>query len=259
MKNVLVIIPTYNEAQSLPRQVAGVLEHVPSAHVLVVDDNSPDGTGQWAAERAGQEPRVHVLHRPGKQGLGQAYRAGFAWALEQDYGVIVEMDADGSHQAHQLPHLLERAGEGVLVIGSRWVPGGSVVNWPLRRRLLSVWANRYVGVMLGIRVKDATAGYRAYAASTLCQIPLDDVASQGYCFQVDMTLRALRAGTTVVEVPIEFVERDLGASKMSFAVIREALWKVTAWGVQRAVGRGPAARLPRTQAQPLDQGPRAGD
>jgi dolichol-phosphate mannosyltransferase len=233
----LVIIPTYNERESLPRQIAGVFEHVPHADILVVDDASPDGTGEWADGAAHKDGRLHVLHRPGKQGLGAAYRAGFAWALERDYDTIVEMDADGSHQARQLPDLLDAAGEGRLVIGSRWVPGGSVVNWPWHRRALSVGANRYVRWMLGLRVRDATAGYRAYPSATLCQIPLDEVESQGYCFQIDMTVRALAAGAQVVEVPIEFVERDRGQSKMSFAIIREALWKVTLWGLQRLLGQ----------------------
>lgn len=235
----LVIIPTYNERESLPRQVEGVLEHVPAAHILVVDDSSPDGTGEWANAFAAQDARLHVLHRPAKQGLGAAYRAGFAWALERDYVTVVEMDADGSHQANALPRLLAEAGEGRLVIGSRWVPGGSVVNWPWYRKALSVGANTYVRWMLGIGVRDATAGYRAYSAATLRQIELEAVESQGYCFQIDMTMRALRTGATVVEVPIEFVERDRGQSKMSFAIIREALWKVTVWGLQRLFGRGP--------------------
>jgi dolichol-phosphate mannosyltransferase len=234
---ILVIIPTYNERESLPRQVAGVFEHVPEAHILVVDDASPDGTGEWADAEAARHSRLHVLHRPGKQGLGAAYRAGFAWALEREYSTVVEMDADGSHQARQLPAILAEAGEGLLVIGSRWVPGGSVVNWPWHRRALSVGANTYVRWMLGVRVRDATAGYRAYSAATLCHIPVDDVESQGYCFQIDMTLRALAAGAKVIEVPIEFVERDRGQSKMSFAIIREALWKVTLWGLQRMCGR----------------------
>lgn len=237
MVSTLVIIPTYNEIESLPRQVEQVFAAAPEVSILVVDDNSPDGTGEWADAASAAEPRLFVLHREGKQGLGVAYRAGFAWALERGYTTIVEMDADGSHQARHLPALLARAGEGVLVIGSRWVPGGSVVNWPFHRELLSRGANTYVRLMLGIRVKDATAGFRAYAASTLRAIDLDGVESQGYCFQVDMTVRALRAGARVVEVPIEFVERDRGKSKMSFAIIREALWKVTLWGLQRPFRR----------------------
>ncbi len=242
----LVIIPTFNERDSLPIQVDGVREHAPDVDILVVDDNSPDGTGQWADDRAAADGRVHVLHRPGKQGLGVAYRAGFAWGLERGYDVLVEMDADGSHQARQLPDLLAKAGEGPgeydLVIGSRWVPGGTVVNWPTSRKLLSVWANRYVRVVLGIPVRDATAGYRAYTAPTLRAIDLDDVDSQGYGFQVDMTLRAIREGATVTEVPIEFVERAQGVSKMSGAIVREAFLKVFLWGLARPFRRGGAKR-----------------
>ena len=228
---VLVIIPTYNERDSLPIQLAGVRKYAPKADVLVVDDASPDGTGEWADGAAKRDSAVHVLHRPGKQGLGVAYRAGFEWGLERGYDVLVEMDADGSHQARQLPDLLAKVGEGDLVIGSRWVRGGSVVNWPLRRRLLSVWANRYVRVALGIPVKDATAGFRAYAAATLRQIDREAVDSQGYGFQVDMCWRAIQAGARVVEVPIEFMERSQGVSKMSGGIVREAFVRVAVWGV----------------------------
>lgn len=235
MVDTVVIIPTYNERESLPVQIGGVLEHAPDVHVLVVDDNSPDGTGAWADEFAAGDARVSVLHRPGKQGLGAAYRAGFAWALERGYQTLVEMDADGSHRPEDLPKLLTEAGDGVLVIGSRWVPGGSVVNWPWHREVLSRGANTYVRLMLGIAVRDSTAGFRVYQASTLSQIQLDQVESQGYCFQVDMTVRALKAGASVTEVPITFVERVQGTSKMSMAIIREALWKVTVWGFQRLV------------------------
>ncbi len=226
----LVIIPTYNEIESLPRQVDGVREYSPDVHVLVVDDNSPDGTGEWADARSAADKSVFVLHRAGKQGLGAAYLAGFDWALERGYDVVVEMDADGSHQAKQLPDLLAHAGEYGLVIGSRWVKGGSVVNWPFHRKLLSVGANTYVRMALGVKVKDATAGFRAYSAATLRQVKLGEVESQGYCFQIDMCWRALRAGATVYEVPIEFVERTHGASKMSGNIVGEALRKVTTWG-----------------------------
>jgi dolichol-phosphate mannosyltransferase len=238
----LVIIPTYNERESLPVQLAGVRKHAPHVDVLVVDDNSPDGTGEWADAQAAADGHVHVLHRAGKAGLGAAYRAGFAWGLERDHEILVEMDADGSHQARQLPDLLAKAGEGQgeydLVIGSRWVPGGSVVNWPTSRKLLSVWANRYVRFALGIPVRDATAGFRAYTAATLRAIDLDDVDSQGYGFQVDMTLRAIREGATVTEVPIEFVERVQGVSKMSGSIVREAFVKVFLWGLARPFRRG---------------------
>ncbi len=227
----LIIIPTYNELESLPRQIAGVREHSPDVDILVVDDGSPDGTGEWADSVAKNDKHVNVLHRESKQGLGAAYLAGFAWGFDHDYEILVEMDADGSHQAKQLPDLLAKTGESDLVVGARWVPGGSVVNWPTSRKLLSVGANTYVRMALGIKVKDATAGFRAYHAATLRQLDLESVASQGYCFQVDMTWRAVRAGASVAEVPIEFVERTHGVSKMSTDIVREAFWKVTVWGV----------------------------
>jgi dolichol-phosphate mannosyltransferase len=238
MMKTLVIIPTYNERESLPVQLAGVRKYAPGVDVLVVDDKSPDGTGEWADAQAAADPHVSVLHRPGKAGLGAAYRAGFAWGLERGYEILVEMDADGSHQARQLPDLLAKAGEWDLVIGSRWIPGGSVVNWAWSRKMLSVWANRYVRVALGIPVRDATAGFRAYTAATLRAIDLDDVDSQGYGFQVDMTLRAIREGATVTEVPIEFVERAQGVSKMSGSIVREAFLKVFLWGLARPFRRG---------------------
>ncbi len=227
----LVIIPTYHERESLPRQLAAVLEAAPDVDVLVVDDGSPDGTGEWAGERARDDARVHVLRRTAKNGLGAAYLAGFAWGLERGYELLCEMDADGSHRAADLPRLLERASTADLVIGSRWVPGGSVVNWPRYRLALSTGANTYVRIALGIPVRDATAGFRVFRADRLRGLDLAHVESQGYCFQVDMTWRVLRAGGVVAEVPITFVERDLGTSKMSGAIIREALVKVTGWGI----------------------------
>ena len=236
----LVIIPTYNERDSLPVQVAAVRSAAPDVHILVVDDNSPDGTGDWADETAAGDAQVFVLHREGKQGLGAAYRHGFAWGLERGYDVLVEMDADGSHRAVDLPALLARSGDADLVIGSRWMPGGSVVNWPLPRKLLSTGANRYVRLALGIPVKDATAGFRAYRAGILRAIELDKVESHGYCFQIDMTWRVLLAGGTVVETPIVFVEREQGVSKMSRSIIVEALVKVTGWGFQRLFRRRPS-------------------
>lgn len=233
MTRTLVIIPTYNEREALPVQVAAVRKAAPDVDILVADDNSPDGTGQWADAAAAEDSHIHVLHRPGKAGLGAAYLEGFAWGLDHGYDVIVEMDADGSHRAADLPRLLERVGEGDLVIGSRWVPGGSVVNWPWRRKFLSVNANRYVRIAMGLKVKDATAGFRAFTAPLLRSLDLAGVESQGYCFQVDMTYRAVLAGACIIEVPITFVERELGVSKMSGSIIREALVKVTVWGVQR--------------------------
>jgi dolichol-phosphate mannosyltransferase len=229
----LVIIPTFNEREALPVQLAAVRAATPDVDILVADDNSPDGTGAWADGVAAEDPHVHVLHRPGKAGLGAAYIAGFAWGIERGYDTIVEMDADGSHRAIDLPALLERADSADLVIGSRWVHGGSVVNWPWRRKFLSVNANRYVRLAMGLKVHDATAGFRAYRAETLASLDLESVESQGYCFQVDMTWRVIQAGGSVEEVPITFVERELGVSKMSGSIIREALVKVTIWGAQR--------------------------
>jgi dolichol-phosphate mannosyltransferase len=231
IERVLVCIPTYNERENLPRIIERVRAAVPVADVLVLDDNSPDGTGQIADELVAADPQVHVLHRPGKQGLGNAYLAGFAWALEEGYGAIVEMDADGSHQPEQLPALLDALPDADLVIGARWVRGGSVVNWPLHRKALSVGANIYTRALLGMPVHDATAGYRVYRASALRTIGLDHVASQGYCFQVDLTQRAVRLGLRVVEVPITFVEREIGDSKMSGDIMRESLTRITSWGL----------------------------
>ena len=214
---VLVVIPTYDEAATLPGTLARLRAAVPRADVLVVDDASPDGTGDLADAMASGDQAVHVLHRMAKQGLGAAYVAGFQWALARRYDVVVEMDADGSHRPEELPSLLGKlAVEGAdLVIGSRWVPGGAVQNWPLHRRLLSRGGNTYTRVMMGLPVRDATAGFRAYRAETLEHIPLADVASQGYCFQVDMAWRVHLAGGRLVEVPICFVERSMGRSKMS--------------------------------------------
>lgn len=236
-QRVLVVVPTYDERENLPGALDRLRTHVPDADVLVVDDGSPDGTGELAEKIAETETasdgsrRIHVLHRAGKLGLGTAYVAGFGWALERGYDVVVEMDADGSHRAEDLPLLLAAIGEADLVLGSRWVPGGSVVNWPMSRLLLSRGANTYTRIALGIPLHDATGGFRAYRASLLDQLTLQDVASQGYCFQVDMAWRAVRSGARVVEVPITFVERELGQSKMSRAIVVEALVNVTRWGI----------------------------
>jgi len=230
----LVVVPTYNELESIPGALARLAEHVPDAHVLVVDDGSPDGTGALVEKIAADDtgPReIHVLHRSGKQGLGTAYVAGFRWALERGYDVICEMDADGSHRAQDLPLLLAALDDADLVLGSRWVPGGSVVNWPKNREFLSRGANTYTRIMLGIPLRDATGGFRAYRADLLRRLPLGEVQSQGYCFQVDMSWRSVRAGARTREVPITFVERTAGASKMSRAIIVEALVSVTRWGI----------------------------
>lgn len=242
---VAVLIPTYNERDNLPGIIARVRASVPAADVLVLDDSSPDGTGELADSMAAADDHVHVLHRPAKQGLGMAYLAGFDWALERGYDAVVEMDADGSHQPEQLPALLAAAAQADLVIGSRWVRGGAVRNWPAHRKVLSIGANVYTKAMLGMGVNDATAGFRVYRASALRTMGLQGVESQGYCFQVDLTLRAVRAGLTVVEVPITFVEREVGVSKMGKDIIREALTNVTKWGVEHRARqlRSAASRL----------------
>ena len=228
----LVVLPTYNEAGSLEGVVAGVRSALPAAHVLVVDDNSPDGTGAIADRVADADEHVHVLHRTAKSGLGAAYLAGFRWGLSRGYDALVEMDADGSHQPEHLPDIIAALDRADAVIGSRWVDGGGVTNWPRHRQWLSQGGNGYVRLMLGLGVRDATAGYRAYRSSALAAIDLDAVSSQGYCFQVDLTRRFVRAGLEVVEVPITFVEREVGESKMSGAIVAEALARVTAWGVR---------------------------
>ena len=228
---VLVIIPTYNELGTLHVIVERVREAAPEVDILVADDNSPDGTGELADQLAARDEHIHVLHRTAKNGLGAAYLAGFRWGIARGYGVLVEMDADGSHRPEHLPAMLEALDGADAVIGSRWVPGGGVVNWPKHRLWLSQGGNRYVQLMLGLGVRDATAGYRAYRASALDAIDIDSIASQGYCFQVDLTRRAVQAGLTVVEVPITFVEREVGDSKMSGAIVAEALWRVTRWGI----------------------------
>ena len=235
---VLVVVPTYDERANLASVLERLHRAVPDADVLVVDDASPDGTGALAEELAAVDGRVHVLHRTAKEGLGAAYLAGFAWGLARDYGVLVEMDADGSHAPEQLPQLLAALGRADLVIGSRWVDGGAVVDWPRRRELLSRGGNTYARLALGLPLRDATGGYRAYRRTVLESIELSDVASAGYCFQVDLAWRAWRAGFRVVEVPIRFVERANGVSKMNRAIVAEALWRVTVWGFNRQRVRG---------------------
>ena len=231
-ERAIVVMPTYNERQNLETMANRIRSSTPDADLLVVDDNSPDGTGDLADKLAETDPHVHVLHRTEKAGLGRAYIAGFSWALERDYDLIIEMDADGSHRPEDLPRLLQAAAAGAdAVIGSRYVPGGSVVNWPRHREALSKGANIYVRLMLGTSIRDATGGYRVYRAATLRKIDLSNVESAGYSFQVDLTLRVLQAGLRITEVPITFVERELGASKMSSAVIRESFFRVAQWGV----------------------------
>ena len=229
---VVVVIPTYNEADNLAWIVHRLRTAQPDVDVLVVDDGSPDGTGAVADDLAAADPAVRVVHRTEKAGLGAAYLHGFRVALDAGYDVIGEMDADGSHQPEQLDRLLVALTDADLVIGSRWVPGGSVVNWPWRRELLSRGGNLYVRMLLGVGVRDATAGYRLFRRATLEKVDLDSVESTGYVFQTDMVARTLAAGLTVVEVPIEFVERVRGDSKMSGAVATESLKRITAWGLR---------------------------
>ncbi|OBF17315.1 dolichol-phosphate mannosyltransferase [Mycobacterium kubicae] len=233
-ERVLVIIPTYNERENLPLIYRRIKDGSPDVHVLVVDDNSPDGTGQLADELAAADPTcTHVLHRTAKNGLGAAYLEGFGWGLSRDYSVLVEMDADGSHAPEQLYRLLDAVDAGAdLAIGSRYVYGGTVRNWPWRRLALSKTANTYSRLALGIGVHDITAGYRAYRREVLETIDLTGVDSKGYCFQIEMTWRTVNGGFTVVEVPITFTEREIGVSKMSGSNIREALVKVTRWGIE---------------------------
>ncbi|MDH2415657.1 polyprenol monophosphomannose synthase [Nocardioides sp. CER19] len=228
-----MVVPTYNEADNLEWIVERLRRAQPEVDVLVVDDGSPDGTGAIADRLAAADPQVHVLHRTEKAGLGAAYLHGFRWALDAGYDVIGEMDADGSHQPEELRRLLHALTTADLVIGSRWVPGGSVVNWPLSREALSRGGNLYVRMLLGIKVRDATAGFRLFRRSTLEKIDLATVQSTGYVFQTELVTRTLRAGLTVTEVPIEFVERVRGASKMSGAVAAESMKRVTRWGIQQ--------------------------
>ena len=238
-QRTLVIVPTYNERDNLPLIVGRVHQALPDVHVLIVDDGSPDGTGELADEMALADPdRVHVMHRTSKNGLGAAYLAAFAWGLNREYSVLVEMDADGSHAPEQLHRLLDAVDAGAdLAIGSRYVAGGTVRNWPWRRLALSKTANTYSRLLLGVDVHDITAGYRAYRREVLEKIDLTAVESKGYCFQIDLTWRAINNGFTVVEVPITFTERELGVSKMSGSNIREALFKVADWGIRGRLDR----------------------
>jgi dolichol-phosphate mannosyltransferase len=228
---VLVIIPTYNEADNIEPVTARLRKAVPEAHILIADDNSPDGTGKVADELSAQDDHIQVLHRKGKEGLGAAYLAGFRWGLERGYGVLVEMDADGSHQPEELHRLLTALKGADVVLGSRWVPGGRVVNWPRSREFLSRGGSLYSRVLLGLPLRDITGGFRAFRRETLEGLGIDAVASQGYCFQVDLVWRAVRRGLTLREVPITFVEREVGDSKMSSDIVRESLVSITGWGL----------------------------
>ena len=228
----LVVIPTYNEAQTIVETVSLVLEVVPELSVLVVDDTSPDGTAAKVRESFAGQPRVHLLTRSQKQGLGLAYLEGFQWAFSEGFDFVVEMDADGSHRASDLASLVEASNSADLVIGSRWVLGGEVENWPWFRKLISRIGNRYAKAMLGTEILDMTSGFRVYRVKFLQQLVSEPVSSHGYSFQVELAYRASRTGS-VVEVPITFVERVNGKSKMTLAIVLEALTKVTFWGIRR--------------------------
>jgi dolichol-phosphate mannosyltransferase len=231
LERIVIVIPTYNERENVQWIVGRVRTAVPAADVLIVDDDSPDGTGALADELAAADPHVSVLHRSEKTGLGAAYVKGFQQALDLGYDVIGQMDADGSHQPEQLPLLLEALDDADLVLGSRWVPGGSVVNWAVTRKALSVGGNAYARVLLGIPVKDVTGGFRVFRRATLEKVDLGSVRSVGYCFQTDLAVRTVDAGLRVTEVPIEFVERVRGESKMDRRVAVESLRRITGWGL----------------------------
>ncbi len=253
LDKVLVIIPTYNELENIEGITGRLRRSVPSAHILIADDNSPDGTGDIADQLAAADDHIHVMHRVGKEGLGAAYLAGFRWGLERGYDVLVEHDADGSHQPEQLPLLLDALKTADMVKGSRYVKGGSVVNWPKSRELLSRGGSLWTRLMLGIPVKDITGGFNAFRAATLAAI-IDDISSVGYNFQVDLTWQTLQKGLTVAEVPIEFVERERGQSKMSKNIVFEALARTTVWGLKHRVsqvadlGKSAVARLSQRKA-----------
>ena len=237
---VLVVLPTFNEAANIERILREVRKSLPAASVLVVDDSSPDGTAELA-QRVGEElGQIELLVRPEKNGLGPAYRAGFAWGLERGYDGFVEMDSDFSHDPAALPSLVAPFEQGSeLVIGSRYVAGGSIPDWSFRRRMLSRFGNRYAKALLGLGVEDSTAGFRVYAATLLRRIDLDSVRADGYGFQIEMTYRARRAGAQITEVPIRFVDRVEGLSKMSMSTVTEALGLVTVWGLERLFRRTP--------------------
>ncbi|QGU04581.1 polyprenol monophosphomannose synthase [Corynebacterium comes] len=234
----LVIIPTYNELENLPLIVGRVRAATPEVDILIVDDNSPDGTGAKADELAAEDEHVNVLHREGKGGLCGAYVAGFQWGLEREYTVLCEMDADGSHAPEQLHLLLAEIDAGAdLVIGSRYVPGGKVVNWPKKRWILSKGGNAYISLMLGGGLSDMTAGYRAYRRAVLEEMDLDELSNAGYIFQVDLAWRANVAGFDVREVPITFTEREIGESKLDGSFVKDSLFEVTRWGVKHRAGQ----------------------
>ncbi len=226
MSDTVICLPTYNELENLPLMVAAIHEVVPDIHILVIDDNSPDGTGPLADEIAGGDDRVHVLHRKAKEGLGRAYIAGFKWALKRGYERIMEMDCDFSHQPRYLPDFLAASKEFDLVLGSRYIPGGGTDDWSWSRRFISKSGNTYARMILGLPYKDLTGGFKLFNRRVLETIPLDDIMAGGYVFQIELTWRAVRRGFTVGEVPIEFPDRTRGDSKMNQGIVLEAMLNV---------------------------------
>lgn len=234
---VLVVIPTYNEAENIENITARMRASNKDVHILIADDNSPDGTGEIADRLAEADDHIHVLHRKGKEGLAAAYIAGFNWGLDKGYDVLVEHDADGSHQPEQLRRLLDALQHADMVKGSRYIKGGKTVNWPWHRWLLSKLGNVWVNFWLPVKVKDATGGYNAFRADTLRAVDLAGVQAAGYAFQIDMTWRVKQAGLKVVEVPITFIEREVGTSKMSNKIVIEAMLLVARWGLNYRKGQ----------------------
>ena len=232
----LIIIPTYNEVANAPILIERIFKHIPNSHILIIDDGSPDKTGEKVKEMQKRYPGLYLLERASKSGLGSAYRTGFAWGLERGYEELIEMDADLSHRVRDLMKMIEAKElqpNKDLVIGSRWMPGGKTENWSRSRELLSRAANLYVRGMLGMGVKDSTAGFRIYSSSILKEINLEAIKSEGYSFQIEMTRAVHKLGGKIIEVPIVFRERENGVSKMSKSIVREAMLLVTIWGLRR--------------------------
>lgn len=237
MNKTLVLMPTFNEISTLESSVKHLISTNPDLDVLVIDDNSPDGTGYLADQLAKNNGRVNVLHRSAKSGLGRAYIAGFRWGTARGYELLVQMDADGSHRPEDLPALLAKALEAELVIGSRWIRGGEVKNWPKYRQLISKFGNWYAAKALNSKLKDMTAGYRVYQADLIRRLNLDSIEAQGYGFQVEMTYQSQKLGAKVVEIPIQFIERENGVSKMTLDIVVEAFLLCTKWGILRLIRR----------------------
>lgn len=231
------MMPTFNEIETLEHSVAQLFEHNTNVELLVIDDNSPDGTGNLAEQLGRENQKIHVMHREQKQGLGKAYLAGIQWGLAQGFDYLVQMDADGSHRAVDLPALLTKANLTGLVIGSRWIPGGEVHNWPWYRKAISRFGNFYAARMLGSAIGDLTAGFRVYGRDLLLELPLGQVAAQGYGFQVEMTKNVIALRRPIIEVPIHFVERENGTSKMTIDIVLEAFTLATKWGIERLFRR----------------------